>query len=160
MGMSAGGAGGGRRGRRRGGFKPVAEINVTPMVDVMLVLLVIFMVTAPLLTAGVPVDLPKTNAPPLKGDDEPLTVSVDSKGKVWLQETEVQLDELGPRLKAITAQKPETRIFVRADKGVNYGRVMETMGALSDAGFDKVGLVVEQKTDSPAPTAKDKRSGR
>jgi biopolymer transport protein TolR len=144
MAMSMGS--GGRQGGRRRGFRPVAEINVTPLVDVMLVLLVIFMVTAPLLTAGVPVDLPKTNAPPLKGDDTPLSITVDAKGRIFLQETEVNLEELAPRLKAVTAQKPDSRIFVRGDKGVPYGRVMETMASLAEAGFQKVGLVVDQPT--------------
>ncbi len=145
-------------GVRKGGhsrrFRPVAEINVTPMVDVMLVLLVIFMVTAPLLTAGVQVDLPKTNAAPLKGDDQPLSVTVDAHGKIWIQETEVQLDELAPRLQAITSQKPETRIFVRGDKTIDYGRVMEVMGVLGAAGFPKVALVTEVKGSDTAKPAK------
>lgn len=143
MSMSVGG--GGRNGRQRR-FRPMSEINVTPMVDVMLVLLVIFMVTAPLLTSGVPVDLPKTNAGQLKGDDQPLSVSVDAKGRIFLQDTEVQLDELAPRLKAITAAKPETRIFVKGDAGINYGRVMEVMGQLGAAGFPHVALLTQ-----PAP---------
>ncbi|OAN50502.1 protein TolR [Paramagnetospirillum marisnigri] len=146
-------------GARKGGhsrrFRPVAEINVTPMVDVMLVLLVIFMVTAPLLTAGVQVDLPKTSAAPLKGDDQPLSVTIDAHGKIYIQETEVQLDQLAPRLQAITAQKPETRIFVRGDKGIDYGRVMEVMGTLGAAGFAKVALVTEVKGGAdPAKPAK------
>jgi biopolymer transport protein TolR len=137
----------GRGGRsRRHSHRLMSEINVTPMVDVMLVLLVIFMVTAPLLTAGVPVDLPKTNAGQLKGEDQPLSVSVDAKGRIFLQETELQLDELAPRLKAITAAKPDTRIFVRGDSGINYGRVMEVMGQLAAAGFPHVALVTQ-----PAP---------
>jgi biopolymer transport protein TolR len=138
----AGYLGGGRRSHRRT-FRLMAEINVTPMVDVMLVLLVIFMVTAPLLTAGVPVDLPKTNAGQLKGDDQPISVSVDAKGRIFLQETEVNLDELAPRLRAITAAKPDNRIFVRGDAGINYGRVMEVMGQLSAAGFPHVALVTQ-----------------
>ena len=150
-------------GMRKGGhsrkFRPVAEINVTPMVDVMLVLLVIFMVTAPLLTAGVQVDLPKTSSAPLKGDDQPLSVSIDAHGKIWIQETEVQLDELAPRLQAITAQKPETRIFVRGDKGIDYGRVMEVMGTLGAAGFAKVALVTEVK-GSTDPAKPAKKGGR
>ena len=140
-------------------FRPVAEINVTPMVDVMLVLLVIFMVTAPLLTAGVQVDLPKTDSAPLKGDDTPLSVTVDAHGKIWIQETEVQLDELAPRLQAITAQKPETRIFVRGDKGIDYGRVMEVMGALGAGGFSKVALVTEVKGSTDGKAA-PKKGGR
>jgi biopolymer transport protein TolR len=137
--------GGGRPGRSRR-FRPMAEINVTPMVDVMLVLLVIFMVTAPLLTSGVPVDLPKTNAGQLKGDDQPLSITLDSKGRIFLQDTEVQLDELAPRLKAITSAKPDTRIFVKGDATINYGRVMEVMGQLSAAGFPHVALLTQ-----PAP---------
>jgi len=145
MAMSVGGNRGGHRRR----FRPMAEINVTPMVDVMLVLLVIFMVTAPLLTSGVPVDLPKTAAGQLKGDDQPLAVSVDGKGRIFIQDTEVQLDELAPRLKAITAAKPDTRIFIKGDAGINYGRVMEVMGQLSAAGFPHVALLTQ-----PAPAAK------
>ena len=127
--MGGGGRGGGRQRR----YRPMSEINVTPMVDVMLVLLIIFMVTAPLLTSGVPVDLPKSAAGQLKGDDQPLSVTVDVKGRIFLQDTEVQLDELAPRLKAITAAKPDTRIFVKGDAGINYGRVMEVMGQLGAA---------------------------
>jgi biopolymer transport protein TolR len=134
--------GGGRRGHRRS-FRPMSDINVTPMVDVMLVLLVIFMVTAPLLTVGVQVDLPKTTAAPLKGDDEPLAVSIDAKGGIWLQETKIELDALVPRLQAISRAKAEQRIFVRGDKGIAYGRVMEVMGVINAAGFTKVALVAE-----------------
>jgi biopolymer transport protein TolR len=137
----------GPRGSHRRKFRPMADINVTPMVDVMLVLLVIFMVTAPLLTSGVPVDLPKTQAGQLKGDDQPLSISVDKQGKIFLQDTEVQLDELSPRLKAITAAKPDTRIFVKGDSGINYGRVMEVMGQLGAAGFPHVALLTQ-----PAPS--------
>ena len=137
----------GPRGSHRRKFRPMADINVTPMVDVMLVLLVIFMVTAPLLTSGVPVDLPKTQAGQLKGDDQPLSVSVDKQGKIFLQDTEVSLEDLAPRLKAITAAKPETRIFVKGDSGINYGRVMEVMGQLGAAGFPHVALLTQ-----PAPT--------
>jgi len=137
----------GPRGGRNKRFKPMADINVTPMVDVMLVLLVIFMVTAPLLTSGVPVDLPKTQAGQLKGDDQPLSVSIDKQGRIFLQDTEVQLDDLAPRLKAITAAKPDTRIFVKGDSGINYGRIMEVMGQLGAAGFPHVALLTQ-----PAPT--------
>lgn len=149
MGMAIGKKGGRQR------HRPVAEINVTPMVDVMLVLLVIFMVTAPLMTAGVQVDLPKTSAAPIKGDDQPLSVSVDANGEVYIQETKVTIDELVPKLQAITAQKPETRIFIRGDKGIDYGRVMEVMGLLGGAGFTKVALVTEMKSGGePAKPAK------
>jgi biopolymer transport protein TolR len=143
-----GAAVGGRKGHSKR-FRPMAEINVTPMVDVMLVLLVIFMVTAPLMTAGVQIDLPKTDAAPIKGDDQPLSVTVDAHGKVWLQETEVALEDLVARLKAVTAQKPDTRIFIRGDKTIDYGRVMEVMGTLGAAGFSKVALVTEIKGSEP-----------
>jgi biopolymer transport protein TolR len=145
----------GRRGRRRRSV-PISGINVTPMVDVMLVLLVIFMVTAPLLTAGVPVDLPATNASPLKGDDQPLTVSIKSDGSVWLQETAIELDQLTARLQAISSAKPDTRIFVRGDAAANYGRIMEVMGTLSSAGFSHVALV----TQSPKPAAQGSGKSR
>jgi biopolymer transport protein TolR len=131
----------GRGGRRR--YHKMAEINVTPLVDVMLVLLIIFMVAAPLLTVGVPVDLPQTKGPALPQDDKPLSVSIDAQGKIFLQETEVGLDELVPRLMAIAKERPETRIYVRGDKGIDYGRVMEVMGTINAAGFSKVALVAE-----------------
>lgn len=120
-----------------------AEINVTPMVDVMLVLLVIFMVTAPLLTVGVPVDLPKVNATAMSEQDAPLTITVDAKGVLYLQETPLELEALVPRLVAITGSNPEARIYVRGDKGISYGRVMEVMGAINAAGFKKVALISE-----------------
>ena len=151
--MSTGGRGGGRQHRR--GFRPMAEINVTPMVDVMLVLLIIFMVTAPLLTAGVEVDLPKTSSAPLKGDDQPLAVSIRADGTIWVQDTQVQLDDLAPRLTAIAKAKTDTRIFVRGDKAINYGRVMEVMGSLHTAGFTKVALLT-----APAPESAPRRGAR
>ena len=129
--------------------QPIAEINVTPMVDVMLVLLVIFMVTAPLLSVGVPVDLPKANANPITGQDEPLVVSINAEGKIYLQSTEIPLEELGAKLEAITKSKTDTRIFVRGDKAINYGRIMEVMSTINQAGFRKVALVAE----SPGPGA-------
>ena len=136
------------RGRRRG-WRPVSEINVTPFVDVMLVLLVVFMVTAPLLTVAVPVDLPKTAARSINQDKEPLVVSVDSTGRVYLQEKGMELDDLVPKLKAITGTNADARIFVRGDKGVTYGRIMEVMGAISSAGFNKVALVAELPKPPP-----------
>ncbi len=132
--------------RRRGGrytARPVSEINVTPFVDVMLVLLVVFMVTAPLMTVAVPVDLPKTNAKSMGQDKEPLVVSIDAEGRVYLQEKKLDLDDVVPKLKAITGANPDARIFVRGDKGVAYGRIMEVMGAISSSGFNKVALVAE-----------------
>ncbi len=133
-----------RNGRRR--RPPMSQINVTPFVDVMLVLLVIFMITAPLLTVGVEVDLPKSDAPPLPGDDEPLSVTVDRDGTTYLQETEVTLDELIPKLQAITERRPDVRIFIRGDQEIAYGRVMEVMGALNRAGFNNLALVTEPRT--------------
>jgi biopolymer transport protein TolR len=146
MGAGVQSGGGGRRfGRAK--HRAMSDINVTPMVDVMLVLLVIFMVTAPLLTVGVQVDLPKTQAGPLQGDDEPLTVSVRANNEIYLQETQIELDALVPRLDAITKAKKDQRIFVRGDKTIPYGRIMEVMGVINQAGFSKVALVAEQPKD-------------
>jgi biopolymer transport protein TolR len=128
---------------RRIRYQPMSEINVTPFVDVMLVLLVVFMVTAPLLTVGVPVDLPKTEAARLTDQVEPLVITVNAEGRIFLQETEVEQDQLVPRLKAVTGAKPDLRIFVRGDKAISYGRVMEVMGVISAAGFSKVALLAE-----------------
>jgi biopolymer transport protein TolR len=138
----AGSSGGGRRGRRRA---VMAEINVTPMVDVMLVLLIIFMVSAPLLTVGVPLDLPQTQAKSLDQDKNPLTLSVNLKGQVFLNDTEIGLDDLVAKLKAVTEARGglDERIFVRGDKKVDYGTVMKVMGRLSAAGFRRVALVTE-----------------
>jgi len=135
-----------RRGRQRS--QPMSEINVTPMVDVMLVLLIIFMVTAPLLTVGVPIDLPETQAAQIDADKEPLTISIDREGRVFLMETEVPIDELVPKLTAIASAGLEERVFVRGDRGVDYGAVMQVMGRLNAAGFRRIGLVTEQQTDS------------
>ncbi len=136
-----GGNGGGRR--RRGGYRPMSEINVTPFVDVMLVLLIVFMVTAPLLTVGVPVDLPKTKAKSIAESEEPLVISVNLEGTIFIQETAVELENLVPRLQAITENKADTRIYVRGDQGVNYGRIMEVMGNINIAGFTRVALIAE-----------------
>ncbi|MEE8139548.1 MAG: protein TolR [Alphaproteobacteria bacterium] len=138
--------GGGRMRHRR---PPMSEINVTPMVDVMLVLLIIFMITAPLLTVGVPVDLPKTEAAVITGQDEPLVISINRGGRIYLQETELELDVLGARLRAITRNKLDTRIFVRGDRAVVYGRIMEVMGTVNAAGFKRVALIAELPTDRP-----------
>ncbi len=140
-GRSSGGAG--YRAKRFGAYQPMSEINVTPMVDVMLVLLVVFMITAPLLTVGVPVDLPKTKASRDVGQDEPLVISVNAKGKLFIQDTEIALGALAARLRAITSNKQETRIFVRGDKQIAYGQVMDVMGAVHRAGFRRVALITE-----------------
>ena len=143
----AGAPGGGRRGRRR----PVmAEINVTPMVDVMLVLLIIFMVSAPLLTVGVPLDLPQTQAKSLEQDKTPLQLSVDTRGKVFINDTEVAMADLIPKLKAITEARGgmDERIYMRADKKADYGTVAKVMGQLSGAGFKRLALVTEVEQGS------------
>lgn len=129
---------GGRRGRRM-----MSDINVTPFVDVMLVLLVVFMITAPLLTVGVPVDLPENAAPELPGEDEPLAVSLNAEGVIFLQETEIAIDELGPRLRAITQNNEDARVFVRGDKAIDYGQIMAVMSAISEAGFNHIALITE-----------------
>ena len=145
MGMNAGGGGGGggRRGRRRAHV--MAEINVTPMVDVMLVLMIIFMVSAPMLTVGVPLDLPQTQAKSLEQDKTPLQLSVDLKGKIFINDTEVQITDLVAKLKAITEARGgmDERIFMRADKKADYGTVARVMGQLSGAGFKRLALVTE-----------------
>jgi biopolymer transport protein TolR len=122
---------------------PMAEINVTPFVDVMLVLLIVFMVAAPLLTVGVPIDLPETEAGPLQGDNEPLTITVDTEGRVFLQDTEVDIGELVPKLLAISESGYDERVFVRGDRNVDYGTVMQVMGTISTAGFRRIGLVTD-----------------
>jgi biopolymer transport protein TolR len=132
-------------------YKPMSDINVTPMVDVMLVLLVVFMITAPLLTAGVQVDLPKTEAAQITGQDEPLVVSVDKTGKAFLQDAPIDDESLGPRLSAITSNRKDARIFVRGDKSVNYGRIMEVMGVINRAGFTKVALIAEIPSEPQRP---------
>jgi len=130
-----------RRGRRK--LRPMGEINVTPFVDVMLVLLIVFMVTAPLLTVGVPVDLPETKASQISDDQAPLLISIQSDGKIALQNRVIEADELIPRLEAVARAKPETRIFVRGDKNVSYGEVMGVMGLVQESGFSRVALITK-----------------
>ena len=141
----------GGNGRRR--YRPLAEINVTPLVDVMLVLLIIFMVTAPLMTSGVSVDLPKTDAKPLNSDSQPLTVSIDAQGKIFLQNQQVELPELVAKLQAIAAGDPARRIFVRGDQAISYGLVMQVMGTIAQGGFTKVALLAQQPAGGPATGA-------
>jgi len=136
-----------RRSRRRRATV-MSEINVTPMVDVMLVLLIVFMVAAPLLTVGVPIDLPQTQAKTMDQDKEPLTISVNDKGAVFLQNTEITVDEIVPKLKAIARNGFEERIYVRGDRKVDYGTVMKVMGRLSAAGYRRVALVTELEQGS------------
>lgn len=148
MGMSVGN-GGVSGGRRRGGsrHKPMSEINVTPFVDVMLVLLIIFMVAAPLLTVGVPIDLPETRANQLNSETQPITISVREGGQIFLQETEIVPDELIAKLKAIAKNGYDERLYVRGDRATDYGTVMRIMGALNEAGYRKIGLVTLQEQD-------------
>ena len=134
----------GRRRRGRGRSRPMAEINVTPFVDVMLVLLIIFMVAAPLMTVGVPVELPKTSANALPGEEEePLTVTVTADGVVMIQTSEVAREELVAKLRAIATERDSTRVFLRADGAVPYAQVMQVMGALNRGGFGNIGLVTD-----------------
>jgi biopolymer transport protein TolR len=133
-------------------YRPMSEINVTPMVDVMLVLLVIFMVAAPLLTVGVPVDLPQTQAPAINQPQEPLVITVNAQGQMFLQNDQIADDQLVPRLQAITKANSNADIYVRGDRATNYGRVMEIMGMVSAAGFDKVSLITEPTQSGGTPT--------
>jgi biopolymer transport protein TolR len=149
--LATGGRGKGRRRRRQ-----IGEINVTPFVDVMLVLLIVFMITAPMLTMGVAVDLPRADSSPMPGQDEPLSVTIDAGGTIYLQESEIGLDQLIPRLVAITERNTEARIFVRGDQSIDYGRVMMVIGSLNRAGFTRVALLTElpdpvQLSDAAAP---------
>jgi len=137
------------RGARSARRRSLSEINVTPFVDVMLVLLIVFMVTAPLLTVGVPVDLPKTRAQALGQDREPLSVTIRQDGNIYLQNTPIAEDQLVDKLTAIAANGYDQRIFVRGDKQVDYGRVMEVMGLLSAAGFTRIGLVTDVAKPKP-----------
>ncbi len=121
----------------------MGDINVTPLVDVMLVLLIVFMITAPLLTTGVAVDLPRAESSPLPGQDEPLSVTVDAGGRVFLQESEISVEQLPARLVAVTQRNKEARIFVRGDKGVDYGTIMSVVSAINRAGFAKVALLTD-----------------
>jgi biopolymer transport protein TolR len=140
MGMSTGG--GSRTGRGRSSRRPMAEINVTPMVDVMLVLLIIFMVAAPLLTAGVPIDLPDSKAKAISDEDnKPLEVSLSKDGKIFVGETEVTEERIVTILTSMTEDNPDRRIYIRADKGLDYGKVMKILGTINGAGFNKVALI-------------------
>jgi len=144
-----GGGGGGRRGRRRRGAGPMADINVTPFIDVMLVLLIIFMVAAPMLTVGVPIELPETAANALPSEqEEPLAITMTADGRLLIQTTETPQDELITRLTAIAAERTSDKIFLRADGSIPYAKVAEVMGALNAGGFNNIGLV----TDAGGPT--------
>ena len=141
------GSAGGRHRHRRQRRRPMSEINVTPFDDVMLVLLIVFMVTAPLLSAGVPVDLPEASANPLALEKEPITVTIDTAGKVFLKEDEISIDDLIPKLTELTAGQLDERIYVRGDRAASYGTIMHVMGAISGAGFRHIGLVALKEPD-------------
>lgn len=147
MGVASGGGGGSRR-RRRARPRAMSEINVTPFVDVMLVLLIIFMVAAPLLVVGVPIDLPETSANALESEEEPITVSITADGRVFLQETETTMDGLLTTLQSIAAEGVDTRIFVRGDRGTDYGTIMQVMARISGAGYQRLGLVTAEEEGS------------
>ena len=144
------------KGRRRR-HQQMSEINVTPFVDVMLVLLIVFMVTAPLLTVGVPLDLPNTKSATVQGNDEPLVISVDSEGQIYLEDTVIELENLVPKLQAVTGAKQDQRIFVRGDTKVAYGRVLQVMGEIQSAGFKRVSMISSSKPITKADTQKDKK---
>ena len=147
--VKSGGGGGGRRGRRRGRSSAMSEINITPFVDVMLVLLIIFMVAAPMLTVGVPVQLPETAAQAMPTEqEEPLTITLAADGQISLMTSPVAEDELIPKLRAVAAERTSNKIFLRADGAIPYTRVAQLMGALNAAGFNSIGLV----TDTNGPT--------
>lgn len=144
---------------QRSRSRPMSEINVTPFVDVMLVLLIVFMVTAPLLTVGVQVDLPETRAKAIAGDDEPLTVSIKSDGSIFLMDTEVTLESLVPRLRAITGENADLRIFVRGDSSATYGRVQEVMGEINAAGYRRLALIHQSREGKNRTGTTDDSSG-
>jgi len=149
MGINIGTRGGGRIGYKRS-YRPMSDINVTPFIDVMLVLLIVFMVTAPLLSAGIPVDLPKTEAAAVsEKDDKPLEVALNKKGDIYIGETKVTAQELLIKLAAITGDDKERRVFIKADQGLSYGKVMEILGSINKAGYRKVALITE-----PTPSTK------
>ncbi|MBL8789357.1 MAG: biopolymer transporter ExbD [Rhizobiales bacterium] len=153
MGASVGGAKAinARRGRRGSRHGAISEINVTPLVDVMLVLLIVFMVAAPLMTVGVPVELPKTEAKAMDAPKEPLYITVQKDRTVYIQETQIPLDQLAAKLSALVKNGNEEQLFVRADTSTDYGAVMEVMGVLNASGYKKIGLVTLQKEQPVAP---------
>ena len=136
------------RSNRKRHARPMSEINVTPFVDVMLVLLIVFMVSAPLLTAGVPIDLPETQAKPLVLDKEPITITVNPEGKIFIKDDQVTIDDLVPKLTTLSDNNLDERIYVRGDRTANYGMIMRVMGTINGAGFRHIGLVALKEPDS------------
>jgi biopolymer transport protein TolR len=153
-----GGNGSGRRGRRRR-YLPINDINMTPFIDVVLVLLIIFMVAAPMLTVGVPIELPRTAARQIQDETQPITISVNARGDIFLQDTRVTIEDLVPRLAVIARNGVEDRLFIRGDRGVNYGTMMQVMGLVNRAGFRRIGLVTEQDPNLPPAPANVPASG-
>jgi biopolymer transport protein TolR len=147
-------------GRSNSRYRPMADINVTPLVDVMLVLLVVFMVTAPLLTVGVPVDLPQTAAPPINEPKEPTVITVNKTGEIFIQDTSIPIDGLVAKLQAVTNSNPDAVLYVRGDKDISYGKVLEVMSLVSNAGFHKVSLVAEAPKGGGTTGAPAKPGGR
>lgn len=147
------------KGRAGARYRPMSDINVTPLVDVMLVLLVVFMVTAPLLTVGVPVDLPQTAAPPINEPKEPTVITVNKEGGIYIQDNVVPEDSLVAKLQAVTNSNPDAVLYVRGDKDINYGKVLEVMSLISNAGFHKVSLVAEAPKGGAAGPATPVRPG-
>jgi biopolymer transport protein TolR len=141
-------------------YRPMSEINVTPLVDVMLVLLVVFMVTAPLLTVGVPVDLPQTAAPPINEPKEPTVITVNKEGEIFIQDTSIPMDGLVAKLQAVTNSNPDAVLYVRGDKDISYGKVLEVMSLISNAGFHKVSLVAEAPKGGPTTPLATPPSGQ
>lgn len=139
-----------RRGRRHRRALPMADINMTPFIDVMLVLLIVFMVAAPMLTVGVPIELPKTAAKPMQDETQPVTISIKPNGDIFLMETKITLDDIVPRLQAIAKNGADERIFLRGDKSIDYGTMMQVMGLVSGAGFKRIGLVTAQAEERAA----------
>ncbi len=160
--MAMGGMGSGRNGNGhgRGRYRPLAEINVTPLVDVMLVLLIIFMVTAPLMTSGVTVDLPKTSASPVNADSQPITISINAEGKVFVQDDAVQIGDLVAKLQAATNGQTDRRIFVRGDQSITYGQIMQVMGTIVSGGFTKVALLAQEPAGAAPAAAAPATSGQ
>lgn len=144
--LGAGGSSGGKRRRRRQTRAVMNEINMTPFIDVMLVLLIIFMVAAPLMTVGVPIDLPESRARAMEGQTKPITVSVDAGGKIFVQDTEVPMDQVVEKVTALSKAGADERIFIRGDRTADYGNVMRVMGRLNQAGFKKIGLISLEET--------------
>ncbi|OYV55288.1 MAG: protein TolR [Acidocella sp. 21-58-7] len=143
----------GGKGKGRGRYRPMAEINVTPLVDVMLVLLIVFMITAPMITSGVNVNLPQANAKPVNSDSTPITITVNAQNQIFLQNSQVQIDNLVATLQQISKNNQDQRIFVRGDQAVPYGDMLQVMATITQGGFTKVALLAQQPGSAPPPAS-------